>query len=328
MQDALGISKIAFALLVFVFLLRVPSAFKRATVRTTWIASGFGVIALTLSGLTLPVYVVDGWLGGTNLNNLVQNVSTYLAFWLVSQGVSTGGHTPVLHLAWWRPAGWIGLFTVPFFLIERGSTSADFINDHAEQPMLWVYASIYMTGVACVSVQMFRSLPRKTARVYGVMATGCVAIVVGCGAEMLYLALRLARLEDSMTLQVTSLMFALGFYGGVALYVAGMTTIALTGFRRKRRIKSAITATRHVFETRQGNLPDRILGGNNLQHLYSLIIRTRDIENIDAVSLTTAERRVIASAEDVLVRYSEGLQKVTRKSDEVEASISYFQGAR
>lgn len=314
MQDALGISKIAFGLLVFVFLLRAPSAIKRPTVRSTWIASGFGVLALTCSGLTLPIDVVDGWFGGTNLNNIVQNVSTYLAFWLVSQGASTGGLTPVLHLAWWRPVGWIGLFTVPFFLVERGTTSTDFINDRAEQPMLWVYASMYMAGVAFASVQMFRALPRRTARVYGVMATGCVAIVVGCVSEILYLALRLARVEDSLTLPFTSLMFALGFYGGVALYVAGMATIALKGFRRKRRIQSAITATYDVLETRHRKLPGRILGGNDLQYLYSLIIRTRDIENIDAVALATGELRVIASAEDVLVRYSEGLQKVARKT--------------
>ncbi|RDV44026.1 hypothetical protein DOE76_14935 [Leifsonia sp. ku-ls] len=80
-----GLQTAALLILAVVFLARTLSAVREPRSRLSWLASGAGTLALLTLGTAIPQPVVDGWIGGQNWLNLVQNVLCTVAFWLVTQ---------------------------------------------------------------------------------------------------------------------------------------------------------------------------------------------------------------------------------------------------
>src|SRR4051794_27861253 len=83
------IETVAFLALLLLTLIRLPSAIREPYSRLTWIATITGLAAIFMVGVVVPLTIVDGWLGGTNVANLLQNILATAAFWFVMQAALT-----------------------------------------------------------------------------------------------------------------------------------------------------------------------------------------------------------------------------------------------
>ena len=139
------IETVAFLALLILTLIRLPSAIREPSSRLTWIATITGLAAIFMVGVAVPLPIVDGWLGGTNVANLLQNMLATTAFWFVMQAALTLDGSRFNPRNLWELPVMLLSFTIPFLLIaDRGSTTDAFIKETADQFGLWAYASIYM----------------------------------------------------------------------------------------------------------------------------------------------------------------------------------------
>src|SRR5919106_1634018 len=67
-----------FALLSALCLLRIPAVVKVAEARASWVASVFGLAALYVLGTVTQLEVIDSYLGGINVTNLLQAIFALL----------------------------------------------------------------------------------------------------------------------------------------------------------------------------------------------------------------------------------------------------------
>ena len=187
------IETVAFLALLILTLLRLPSAIREPSSRLTWIATITGLAAIFMVGVAVPLPVVDGWLGGTNVANLVQNLLATTAFWFVMQAARTLDGTRFNPRTLWELPVMLLSFTIPFLLIaDRGATTDDFIKETADQLGLWAYASIYMGCVVFIMTRMLRGIRGRKPRPYMLIRIGAWAILVASLIEIVYLTLRVA----------------------------------------------------------------------------------------------------------------------------------------
>ena len=83
------LSLVAFILIAVVLVVRMPSIVSEPSSRLAWLAALFGCAAFACVGVVVPLDILDGWLGGTNVVNLLQNVFATAAFWFIMQASRT-----------------------------------------------------------------------------------------------------------------------------------------------------------------------------------------------------------------------------------------------
>jgi hypothetical protein len=186
----ISIEAVAFLALLVLTLLRLPSAVREPSSRLTWVATLTGLGAVFMVGVAVPIPVLDGWMGGSNVVNLVQNLLATTAFWFVMQASRTLDGTRFNRRSLWElPAMYVS-FTIPFFLIaDRGLASGDFVKEAAGQWGLWAYASIYMAWVIVIMFRMLVGIHMRTPRPYVLIRIGAWAIIVASLVEIAYLTL-------------------------------------------------------------------------------------------------------------------------------------------
>jgi hypothetical protein len=260
-----------------------------------------------MSGLVIPIQVVDRLLGGTNLNNFFQNTLTLIAFWLVFQGLAIQGKMSGQRILWWPLIALLLVMTSAFFSIDRSSTTQHFIAEHATQFPLWLYASVYMAGVAAISMYMAWKLIRGSSTGTKFIAAGAVLVALGSIIQVVFLTASLLGDWDDSTLKLLDEAFYPTFYPGVVLIAVGIAKIHSDHRRRRRRVKMTSTELQKELTKLGLNptlVPESVEYSREiaLENLYSLVITAHDVQSLHGVNVPYATQLKISAAEDVLSR--------------------------
>ncbi len=134
-----------FALLSALCLLRIPSVVKVPESRASWLASLFGLTALYVLGTVTPLEVIDTYLGGINVTNLLQAIFALLAIFFFNDSVRRLANVPIVSWTYYAPLLSIPIMIVSFALIrDKAPTAADFIDIRMDQLATATYSGTYM----------------------------------------------------------------------------------------------------------------------------------------------------------------------------------------
>lgn len=313
------IETVAFLALLLLTLLRLPSAIREPSSRLTWIATITGLAAIFMVGVAVPLPVIDGWMGGTNVANLVQNLLATTAFWFVMEAARTLDGTRFNPRTLWELPVMLLSFTVPFLLIaDRGATSDDFIKETADQLGLWAYASIYMGCVAFIMTRMLAGIRGRKPRPYLLIRVGAWAIIIASLVEIAYLTLRVAGQGRTAAVEFVGSLFTIPFYAGVVLVCAG---IAVFSIARAGRASMHAALGRLLTQANVGRgmaltvIPDE----DPVHETYRLAVRLTDIAN--SQELTRRERMLLRAAAELLDRQTRA-PAVVRMTTVVEKGVA------
>lgn len=296
----LSIEAVAFLALLVLTLIRLPSAIREPSSRLTWIATITGLAAVFMVGVVVPLPIVDGWLGGTNVANLIQNILATTAFWFVMQAALTlDGSRFKPRSLWELPAMYLS-FTIPFLLIaDRGSTTDGFIKETADQLGLWAYASLYMGCVVLIMIRMLRGIRGRKPRPYILIRIGAWAILGASLLEIVYLSLRVAGLGRTPSVEAIGALFTIPFYGGVVLVCAGIIVFAVARAGR-RSMNATLGRLLTKASIDRGMVVKPIPDEDPVHETYRLAVRLTDVAN--SQELTTRERVLLRAATEMLDR--------------------------
>lgn len=277
----------AFLALAFLAVVRLPALGRGGAGTLSELALLTGAGALFMVGTVLPLAVVDGWLGGTNVVSLLQNVLATLAIWfmtMTAKNMAIG--------SWPAPRAVVELiavivaFTIPFFLMDRGRTQDGFIRENAADGWLWLYASIYMAYVAYLMVRMYLALGSREPRPYAAVRVGAVLMCAASIAEILYLT---ARVLGRRTEWLGDLFDPI-FYSGILLIALGLAWFPLARSARQSALVIAHFLLRRASAAHPALMGDVAQGADETitHHTYRLAVRMADIGH--AVDLTRMER--------------------------------------
>lgn len=318
MQDTEELARLAFAALVFIFVTRAWRARRVPAARLTWLASGIGALGLLARGAIIPLPILDSWLGGTNVNNLLQNVLATVALWLVMQAVVTRGRSTLTQLRWWPLAALVAVFSAAFFCIDRGSTARDFVVERSDQPALLIYVGVYMAGIAWMCMYLIAKVWRGRSWSYWVLIAGATLLAGASLVEIVFLVTQCFGWGSAATRGFLGPLFEPLFYPGIVLIAMGVAVFAAQRRRRSRSIQSAIATLEDLMRRRGIPLPDRLpierdqaLAEGALSYLYELLIVVHDDEQGGRITLSDRERDTVASADATI---SAELLEATRDS--------------
>ncbi|GAA4353288.1 hypothetical protein [Microbacterium rhizosphaerae] len=294
------IETVAFFALLVLTLLRLPSAVREPSSRLTWLATITGLGAIFMVGVVVPIATVDGWLGGSNFVNLVQNLLATTAFWFVMQASRTLDGTRFNGRSLWELPAMFVSFTIPFLLIaHRGPTSGDFVRETAGQVGLWAYASIYMAWVIVIMIRMLRGIHGRTPRPYILIRVGAWAILLASLIEIVYLTLRVTRQDRTAPVELVGNLFTFPFYGGVLLVCAGIIAFAVARASR-RPMHAALGRLLKRANVGRGMTLAAIPDEDPVHEAYRLAVRLTDIAN--SQPLSKSERVLLRATAEMLDR--------------------------
>ena len=296
----LRIETAAFLALLVLTLIRLPSAIREPSSRLTWVATMTGLAAVFMVGVAVPLSIVDGWLGGTNVANLLQNILATAAFWFVMQAALTLDGSRFNPRSLWELPIMFLSFTIPFLLIaERGSTTGDFIKETADHFGLWAYASIYMGCVVLIMTRMLRGIRGRRPRPYIILRIGAGAILCASLIEIVYLTLRVAGLGRTQSVEAVGNLFTIPFYGGVVLGCVAIIAFALARAGR-RSMNAALGRLLTRANVDRGMIVNPIPDEEPVHETYRLAVRLTDIAN--SQELSNRERVLLRAATEMLDR--------------------------
>lgn len=301
-----GLQTAALIILAVVFLARTPSAVREPRSRLSWLASGAGTLALLTLGTAIPQPVLDGWIGGQNWLNLVQNVLCTVAFWLVTQAaISQDGRRRTLNL--WPLLAALAAFTLPFlFIVDRGATDYYFIPHRTGQTAMWLYASIYMATIASISFSLILGVRGRPARAYRFFRIGATIVILACVDEIAYLTIARFDLAPGLVVDVLYRLFDLFFYVGVILIVAGIASFTVVRVLRLLNLRHKLFWLRRVL-LRRGFTPPPVEDRSDLLGaVYDHVIAIRDRQAMQQLTLIPAELGLVMRSERIISRHLAG----------------------
>lgn len=307
-----SLSLVALIVIAAVLVLRMPSVVTVPSSRLAWFAALFGCLAFACVGVVVPLYTLDGWLGGTNVVSLLQNSFATAAFWFIMQASRTLDGTRFDPRSLWELPVMIVTFSVPFFMIpNRGPTSDDFIKLYAPSPFLWAYASIYMSCVAYIMFRMLAGVRGRAPRQYIAIRIGAWGVAAASILEVVYLTLRVVDARPAALVEAIGNGFVIPFYGGVIVMALGMA-----GFAFVTRTRNSVLVALRVLllraNTRRGLRTESAEeSAEDAYDAYRLAVRLTDIANSEP--LNRRERAILRAATRVLDRQM-GAPDVVRMS--------------
>lgn len=314
---ALSIEAVAFLALLLLTLIRLPSAIREPSSRLTWTATITGLAAVFMVGVVVPLPIVDGWFGGTNVANIIQNILATTAFWFIMRAALTlDGSRFNPRSLWELPAMWLS-FTIPFVLIaDRGSTTDEFIKEAADQLGLWAYASLYMGCVVLIMIRMVRGIRGRRPPPYIFIRIGSWAILLASLIEIVYLTLRVVGLGRTPSVEAVGALFTIPFYGGVVLVCAGIIVFAVKRAGR-RSMNATLGRLLAKASIDRGMIVQPIPDEDPVHETYRLAVRLTDIAN--SQELTKRERVLLRAAAGMLDRQMRAPALVRMSSDSATA---------
>lgn len=284
----------AFLALALLAVVRLPAIRRGGAGTLSELALITGAGALFMVGTVVPLPVLDGWVGGVNFANLLQNSLATAAIWFMTMTAihMTTGRMPSRR-AVWELVIVIGTFATAFLFIDRGPMNTNFINVYADSVWLWLYACIYMAYVAYLMIRMFISLGKRDARPYVIVRIGAVMMCAGSILEIVYLTGRVlgARLEWA------GQAFDPLFYLGIILIAAGLAWFPLARQARNLALIIANAMLRRANSSHPALIDHH--AGDTLAHgTYRLAVQLADIGN--SVELSPVQLRSLRFATRLL----------------------------
>ncbi|MDQ1135696.1 hypothetical protein QE410_000495 [Microbacterium sp. SORGH_AS 1204] len=287
---------------------RAGAAWRHPRARIAWLGALVGAIALLTQGTVIPLPVLDGLLGGTNVLKLVQNILTMVSLWLGIQAGTAPVTARVRTLRWRFPVLVGILFAVVFFVAmpERGPSSFHVIENAVPTSTgAWLYGVVHMAGIALVAVLLFRSANASLPSVRPLFQVGAVGIALGCLTEIVDLTLtRFFHPND-----VVSVLFDPLFYLGVVVFVAGILRASRAASTIRRRGESLLRRLGDLARQRGVQRlavlsPDAALDSR----LHALRVAVEDAAIATSVPLTAAQRALLDDVDAHLTRPSPGVR--------------------
>lgn len=179
-----------FALLSALCLLRVPSVVKVIESRASWVASVFGLAALYVLGTVTPLDVIDGYLGGINVTNLLQAIFALLAIFFFNDSVRRLANVPIVKWTYYAPLLSIPIMIGSFALVEnKAPTAADFIDTRMDQLATVVYSGTYMVALLFTVLRIIYMLRHKAKSLYATFSAGLLVVAAAVSCHITYVVL-------------------------------------------------------------------------------------------------------------------------------------------
>lgn len=303
-------SQLAFAVMAIIMFIRLPSIVREPSGRLAWLGTFTGSIAFAATGAVIPLGLLDSWLGGSNVINLVQNGFATIAFWLMMQAAMSFEGAGVTRRSLWELATMLAAMTTAFLLIpHRSPTAVDFIHDFGEQPMVWVYTMIHMGSWAIIMVRALRGLRGRTARPYLIVRIGAASIAIASAIKMVYITMRVLGVQPEAGVELVRTVFVFPFYGGIIIAMAGLSTFAIAPRARRSTLRALRAMLLRANLGRGFDRADVADAGENAYATYRLAVRLTDIANSEP--LTRRERTLLRTTTRVLDRQM-GAPKIVR----------------
>lgn len=164
--------------LIALFFFRWPGQADRSTIYFG-MAAGFGLL-LNID----PVYlIVDGWLGGANLADLLANTAIIVGVAAFARGVAKAadGSSPIARvvLGPYVLVGVVIISAAAFFMIKTTGSSTRFMFDYGDQPAAAVYSIVQHLYFGLVTLAMAVVCVGQLPNVRGFMRTSTVVLLVG-----------------------------------------------------------------------------------------------------------------------------------------------------
>jgi hypothetical protein len=224
-----------FALLSALCLLRIPSVVKVAESRVSWLASMFGLTALYVLGTVTPLVVIDSYLGGVNVTNLLQAIFALLAIFFFNDSVRRLANVPV-RWTYYTPLLSIPIMIVSFALIEdKGPTAADFIDSRMDQLATAAYSGTYMLALLFTVLRIIYMLRHKARGLYATFSAGLIVVAAACSCHLAYVVLFHFSPWDAFAQAIGSWFDRL-FYAGLSVTAAGWLILFLSKQLPKLRL--------------------------------------------------------------------------------------------
>ena len=324
-------SSLAFFALGLAFLLRIRAAIRVPASRLTWLASGVGALALLCCGTLIPLPVMDSWLGGTNVISLLQNTLAAVAFWLVAQAVVTQGRIPIRLLPRWPLLAGLTAIIVPFFFIDRGATTADFMYDRAEQFPTFLYSAFYLAFVAWTCVDLFLKVWKNRSRAFAAIFIGAALSTLGTVLQLVTLGSLCFASGESQAIHAAYDIGVGSYTAGAFFIAANMVGMALMKMWKSRRVSRTIDSVEDIMRSNGVAAPPRLASlrktpVDDLQHLYADVVAVNDHLHTEGASLSREEWKRLSAASDLVsermfvgaqplpVRYTEPSGAVLRRA--------------
>lgn len=224
-----------FALLSALCLLRIPSVVKVAESRASWLASMFGLAALYVLGTVTPLVVIDSYLGGVNVTNLLQAIFALLAIFFFNDSVRRLANVPV-RWTYYAPLLSIPIMIVSFALIEdKAPTAADFIDSRMDQLATATYSGTYMLALLFTVLRIIYMLRHKARGPYATFSAGLLVVSAACSCHITYVVLFHFSPWDAFAQAIGSWFDRL-FYLGLSVTAAGWLILFLSKQLPKLRL--------------------------------------------------------------------------------------------
>jgi hypothetical protein len=224
-----------FALLSALCLLRIPSVLKVAESRASWLASMFGLTALYVLGTVTPLEVIDSYLGGVNVTNLLQAIFALLAIFFFNDSVRRLANVPV-RWTYYAPLLSIPVMIVSFALIkDKAPTAADFIDTRMDQLATVTYSGTYMLALLFTVLRIIYMLRHKARGPYATFSAGLLVVAAACSCHITYVVLFHFSPRDAFAQAIGSWFDRL-FYVGLSVTAAGWLILFLSKQLPKLRL--------------------------------------------------------------------------------------------
>lgn len=298
-------SSLAFFALALAFLLRIRTAIRVPSSRLTWLATGFGALGLFCCGTLIPLPVMDGWFGGTNLISLFQNVLAATAFWLIMQAVTTEGRIPFRELTQWPLIVAVAGIIIPFLFIDRGTTAKDFMFDRADQVATFIYSAVYLVFIGGICTYLFTTLWKNRTREFTLIFVGSALLALGTFMQLVGLG---AICFSWGITAVNETFYQIGLVGytlGMAAIAANMVLMATMRALSARRIAKSIDSVEGIMRDRGVPAPHRLAGerrtpADDLRLLYEDVIAVNDHVQAEGVALSDQEANRVDEASTLI----------------------------
>lgn len=217
-----------FGLLSALCFLRIPAVVKVSEARASWVASVFGLAALYVLGTVTPLEVIDSYLGGVNVTNLLQAIFALLAIFFFNDSVRRLANVPIVRWTYYAPLLSIPVMIVSFALIEdKAPTAADFIDTRMDQLATAVYSGTYMFALLFTVLRIIYMLRHKARGPYATFSVGLLVVAVAVSCHITYVVLFYFSPWDAFARAIGSWFDHL-FYVGLSLTAAGWLILFLS----------------------------------------------------------------------------------------------------
>lgn len=217
-----------FALLSALCLLRIPAVVKVAESRASWVASVFGLAALYVLGTVTPLEVIDSYLGGVNVTNLLQAIFALLAIFFFNDSVRRLANVAIVRWTYYAPLLSVPIMIVSFALIEdKAPTAADFIDIRMDQLATAVYSGTYMVALLFTVLRIIYMLRHKAKGPYATFSVGLLVVAVAVSCHVTYVVLFYFSPWDAFARAIGSWFDHL-FYVGLSVTAAGWLILFLS----------------------------------------------------------------------------------------------------